>query len=479
MEYLISEIALVLFVLLLVHKCKSLLPRTDKILNGLIVYFPPDQEKIKNALANPKKFVINCGHIDEKYTHSSPKFIDSEFLLMLGTFGCTVVGLSVVLNYVMGFTLNISGYITLMILVISINGAYTQVKQSGFKNPDNWMGLFFSMTLFCFSSMVMYLDHHNAMDFNFHFSLTLLGLQSTQSIRRFAGFSLSINHLVFCLFYSLALALLVFPYFRYVFRSTLNYYASRETPFDIQGVSSISFMYKYTIILPFAISTLWLTPISKNASYLIGESVWEHVRVGIVIMHSVLRIYQLRNEVQILLDQAKSIIYDIIRNPSEENKKESELQCKAIGAYAWPLAYQSLCYSFLIASLCLLLLCKGEIFKSYPVPVKTVEYLSINAGEYDENEFVYDTTAIVTPSMSISYYREIKELEQLIKETKLEHFEEPAQIMERVLYSRYVPSYFYRDCIEYAIWLYHFSSVFAVLLTLLYKRRYYQKLKKN
>lgn len=479
MEYLVSEIGLVLILLLCMTKFKSYIPTTEKVLNGLIVYFPPDQEKITKALANPKKFVINCGHIDEKYSRNSPCFLDTEFLLLLGGFGSISVAFAIVLNYFIGFTLNTSTYIVLLTIGMSIHGAYSQIRLSGFRNPDNWMGLFYSMTLFCFSSMLMYLDHQSLLDFNFHFSLTLLGLQSTESFHKFSGFSLSINHLVFCLIYSLSLSLLVFPYFRYLFRSTLNYYSSKENPFEIQGVKSLSYMYKYTIIFPFFISILWTAPVSSFFTTMVSQSTWEHLRIFIVVSHCALRIYQLRNEVQILLDQGKSIIYDIIRNPSDENKKESDLQCKAIGAYAWPLAYQSLCYSFLILSLCLLLLCKGEVFRDYPAPVKQVVYKDLVVGEYDENEFVYDTTAVVTPSMSIYYYKEIKEMEKKIREIKKEKFEDPARLVEVLINSKYVPSFFYRDTIEYAIWLYHFSSVFAVLLTLLYRQRFYKKLKQS
>ena len=196
------------------------------------------------------------------------------------------------------------------------------------------MGLFFALTLFSFSSILIYLDHYKLFDFNFHFSLTMLGLQITSSLYRFLGISISINHLLFCLLYSLILSLMIFPYFKYLFRTTLNYYSNKGSPFEIQGSKSLSPLYKYTLILPFIISLLWVNIISNTISNIIGDLYWEHIRLLIVLLYSGLRIFHLRSEVQILLDQGKNIIYDIIRNPTDENKKESELQCTAIGAYA-------------------------------------------------------------------------------------------------------------------------------------------------
>lgn len=479
MEYLIPEIALILFMLVLITKFKKKIPGAEKLLKGLVVYFPPDQEKITKALANPSNFIINCGHIDEKFSYSSPYFQETEFLLLLSGFGCLSVLSSIALYYTVNFTLNTSSYIVMMMIIFCIRGSYSQTMKSGFNNPDNWMGLFFSLTLFCFSTILMYLDHYKLLNFNFHFSVTLLSLQLTLSLQRFSNIYISINHLVFCVLYSILLSLMIFPYFKYIFRTTLNYYSNSESKFQVQGLKEPSKYYKTTIFVPIGIAILWLDVFAQGAKYFVNESVWEHTRIFIVILYSFLRIYLLRTEVQILLNQSKNIIYDVIRNPTEKNKKDSDLQCKAIGGHAWPLAFQSLCYSLIILSMCLLLLCKGEIFKPYPepVPIKNDTSKKVAYESLDDNEFLYDNSAVVTPSMSVSYYKEIKQLEDHIKSISKESTQDPVVIIEKVINSMYLPSYFYRDCIEYAIWLYHFSNFFAICLTLLYKRRFYKKLK--
>lgn len=473
MEYLISEIALILIVLAFIVKVFKYIPNCAKILKGLIVYLPPDNEKISQALANPQKFVLNCGHIDENFSKNSPYYTDSEYLVVLGGFSGICVTFAVFLNYLVGFSLNTSFYLALMVFIFSIKGAYSQFKQSGFRNPDNWMGLFYSMTILCFSSMLLYLDHYEFLDFNFHFSLTLLSLQVTSILYKYFSIAFSINHLLFSIVFSLFLALMIFPYFKYLFRSTLNYYATKESPFNIEGVKAISPLYKYTFVMPVGITLLWIKVISNSCAQVVGEAVWEHFRVLAVVFYSFVRIYQLRTEVQVLLDQGKSLIYEIIRTKNKDERQEMELQCKVIGAYAWPLAHQSLSCSFLILSLCLLLLCKGGIMESYPKPLvfQTVE--KINENYYDENEFIFDATAIVTPSMSVSYYQEIKNLEDQIKLQKLD--KEPFIVaFEKIVQMQVIPRPFYRDFFEYTIWLYHFSTVLAIFLTLLYKRRFHK-----
>lgn len=480
MEYLISELALIFVAIYIMTRIKRFVPSGSQLLKDLVIYLPPDSEKISSALANPSRFTLNCGYIDEKFSRSSPFFIDSEYLLLLGAFGSLCVTVAIIMHYVANFTLNTSGYLTLTMIFFCIRGQYLQFKQSGFRNPDNWMGLFYSMTLLCFSSMLLYLDHHKILDFNFHFSLVLLGLQITSTTLKFLGFAFSINHLLFCIIFSLILSLAIFPYFKYLFRSTLNYYSSKECPFDIQGIKELSPLYKYTLIFPFCIVLLWTTPVSNTAKSFINESYWEHLRILIVMCYCALRIYQLRNEVQILLDQGKNLIYEIIRTKDAENRKECELQCKAIGAYAWPMAHQSLCYTLLIFSLCLLLLCKGEIFKSYPKPIITIEStekLQELQAQFDDSEFIYDHTALVTPSRTVSYYQEIKDLENKIKETRLVKEDDPIKMIEKLVEAQYIPTYFYRDCLEYAIWTYHLGTVLTIFLTLLYRRRYYKKLK--
>ena len=81
-------------------------------------------------------------------------------------------------------------------------------------------------------------------------------------LKKFSNFSFSINHMLFSISFSLMLALMIFPYFKYIFRSTLSFYASKETPFNVQGVKETSPAYKYTLILPLFITLLWFSPVS-------------------------------------------------------------------------------------------------------------------------------------------------------------------------------------------------------------------------
>jgi hypothetical protein len=475
MEQIIPELALVLVFLFILTRSRKYFPKSERLLKGLIVYLPPDDEKISKALANPKKFVLNCGHIDAKYSHNSPFFSDAEFLLMTGTLCGLCVTAAVFLNYFIGFTLSTSSYLTLLLLVVSVKGVYTQFKQAGFRSPDNWMGLFYSMTILSFSSMFLYLDHQTYFAFNFHFSLNYWGLTVTHTLRKVSTLSFSVNPLLFSILFSLLLSLLIFPYFRYIFRSTLNYYASKETPFDVQGVKEVSPLYRFSFLFPVLITFLWFRPVSDPFSALLTASVWAHLRVFLVICYSFLRMYQLRSEVQTLLDQGKSLIYEIIRTKNKETRTECELQCKAIGAYAWPLAHQSLSYSFFTLSLCLLLLCKAELQTPYPQPASfTASQSQPDRIDLDENEFVFDTSAVVTPSMTVNYYAEIRAMEQMIQAQKPGKEKVEVQL-ERFLASTLVPAVLYRDCIEYALFLYHLSTVLAIGLTLLYKRRFYSK----
>jgi hypothetical protein len=356
-----------------------------------------------------------------------------------------------------------------------VKEGYTQFKASGFRSPDNWMGLFYSMTLLCFTAMLLYLDHHLLLDFNFHFSLNLLSLSLTSLIYRFFQFSLSINHFLFSLVFALLLALMIFPYFKYLFRATLNYFASKHSPFKVEGVETMSPFYKFSFVMPVVISTLWVRKISDFARGTIGDVAWEHFRIGFVVFYCFLRFYQLRTEVQVLLDQGKLLIFEIIRSKNTEERKEMESQCKAIGSYAWPVAHQSISCTCLILSLCFLLLCKGELWRPYPQPL--VVTTSRPMQDLDENEFILDNTAVVTPSMSVAYFKEIKELEDFIKAQKNVR-ESLQKTVENLAKAQVIPCFFYRDMFEFMIWIYHLASVFAVGLTLLYKRRFYKEAQK-
>lgn len=472
MEYLISEIALILVILSLITSLHRKVPSCAALLKGLIVYIPPDNEKISNALANPSKFILNCGYIDEKYAKNSPYYSDTEYLVLLSGFSAICVSFAIFLNYIYGFTLNTSFYLSLLVFIYSVKEAYNQFKSSGFRSPDNWMGLFYSMTLICFSSMLIYLDHQQVLDFNFHFSLHLLGLTLTSHTYRLFRFSISIHPLLFSILFSLFLGLMIFPYFRYFFRSTLNTNASSYSPFQVEGIQSISPYYKYTSILPLLITLSWVKYPSTLISQLLGEVLWEHTRIFIVLLYCLIRLYQLRTEVQVLLDQGKLLIYEIIRTKNQEERKEMETQCKVIGSYAWPTAHSSLACTFLIFSICFILLCKGEIYRPYPKPLIVTQHKVVE--EYDENEFIVGNTAIVTPSMTVSYYKEIKDLEDLIKnQAKIN--ESLEKTIESILKSQIVPCYFYRDFFEFMIWIYHLAILFAIGLTLLYRKRFTNK----
>lgn len=95
----------------------------------------------------------------------------------------------------------------------------------------------------------------------------------------------------------------------------------------------------------------------------------------------------------------------MIVEPTPDNIQWSTIRIKAYASYAWPLALQSLCFSFILGFLVLVLIAKVDITQPYPVPI--TEKIQESMPLLNEEEFTSLETArygLITPSRSVIYY---------------------------------------------------------------------------
>jgi len=481
MQVLSPEFIVLCVLLLLSKRLKQKLPKLESLLKGLIVYLPPSNEQIQEAKKTPDRFKLSCLLVDKEFSEASPFFSESEILTALAaiTSGVLVANWLGETCGLFSTDYTLSFYLCLLVVVFSISGAYQQVFQSGISNPDNLIGFMFSLTLFFLGALILNFDHHKLLDFNFHLSLRMLNLTFTSALVQFWNFSFELDYLTFSVACSFLAALCLFPFFKFVFRSTLNFYSTIKTPFDVEGAEANSKIMPLVLVSPLLLVILWVKPMAKDPLVgLMGEKYFEAFRMGVVLLVVAFRTYHIRTEVQALLNQAKHLIYSMIIDSSKSNVETSTLQCKAIATYAWPLAHQSLASIFLLGFLVFIYLTKAGISVPYPQPVTETVVTEGPVEKFDEDEFVFVQESpkfgVVTPSRQIEYYKEVTLLENQITQTKsnLPNQEKLSQKILEFSKLKLVPDVFYRDLVGFFLFLYSIFTSLSIILSLLYTRRF-------
>ena len=372
MQIITGEFVLLCILVFLGVRLKKVLPGPGSLLEGLIVYLPPTKEAIQEMKGN--NIQLQIGKIDERFSRASQFFDSCELVLSIGVLTTVLTVISVICGhrFVIGFDQNLSFYMSFMMVGFCVQSAYTQIANQGIKTPDNLLGVFFSLTLFFLGSVLLYMDHQKIFDFNFHLSVNLLSLQITAALQHFWSVTFPIDHLTFCVFLSSLLAAAFFPFFRYVFRFTLNYYSSVIVPFDDKEMEKKTWKYPVILVSPLILLVLWIKPMLKDhivPDYL-SEGTFEYIRLFLVVLAFSLRFSNIRVEVQSFLNQCKHLIYSMIEEPTDENIENSTNQCKALASYAWPLAHQSICNIGVSLFLVLLLVTKVNLDKPYPYGIQ-------------------------------------------------------------------------------------------------------------
>lgn len=491
MQFFTGEFVVLCLLIFVVTKLRKS-PSTERLLRNLVIYIPPDEKHIENAKKTPDKFYLNCVKIDDEFSKASPYFAESDFLVLLAVLTASLILICSL--FYDGFYLTIeqslSFYMCILVIFLCVQGAYSQAMQSGLRNPDNLMGLFFTLLTFFMASLLLYLDHQLVFDFNFHLSVKLLCLQLTKALHVFWPINVHFDYLFFCLGLAGIFAMSIFPFFKYIFRSTLNYYSARDMPFDVKGVEDRRWASTLILLSPIIIAILWTKPMLKSqiVPFLVSEFTYEMFRLVILIAVVLLKFSNIRIEVQALLNQSKHLIYSILVSPNKENYESSTLQCRALATYAWPLAHQSLCSVLVTTFLIILLISKGNLLSPYPVAIEA-ESKSPNKAPlvYDEEEFDLKDTPrfpLVTPSRKTIYYNEIRDLELALEtmsenRTDFRHiFNHEKDFVQKLLNMNkqgFVPWVFYRDLFGFVIWWQAVTWSIATIMSLLYTQRFTNK----
>lgn len=493
MQILTGEFVILSILLFVATRIKVRVPTTERILRNLCIYLPPREEQIKSYTTGSKEFSLSTARLDDNFSRKSNFFGEVEFLLLLATItaGLCLVNWMLTGNEFIKIEHNLSFYLSLLVISLCIGGAYSQSVKSGLRNPDNIIGFIISLGLLFFSAVVLISEHQKILDFNFHFSSKLLSLSVTKAMAQFSDDSIEPDYTVFSLVISAVAAVSFFPYFKYLFKFVLNICMEDMAKINVEGEADPHINLKLQLIYPLLVLIFWVKPMTKNflvPDYM-TESSFEYLRLAIILSYILLRLFQLRDEVQTLLNQAKYIIYGILAEPTKENIAKSIEQVAAYARYAWPFAHLSLCYTVYLAFLVILLINKADLSKPYPKPISEKISPQIEPIVYDDEEFTIVTQpakyGLITPSRTVYYYQEIRDIEASISALASNRTEAPSsaeEVIQKIVEINregVIPDLFYRDLLNYFIFLNLWFNALSYCFGLLYSRRFANKTKSS
>ena len=437
----------------------------EGILRECIVFFPPDaQAKEKNM-----SFVS----IDDKFSLKSPFFPEFEVLAVIFYMTLSLTSISGILQFNPWVTIgsSVSFYMILTALLMCLYGLYKQSHSAGALNPENILSLLYSSILFFTFAILLNYEHSNFLDFNFKISVQLLELQLASSLKACMpkGFGFTVDYFILSCFLALVSALCLFPTFRYVSRFVSGY---MDNPSSLHKRTHAGL-----IVAPMLLMTLWIKPMTKDLLvpylgdyFLVG-------RVGLVMIFCGVRFYNIRFEVQSMLNQTSKLVQDVLLHPKKENIELCTRKCRAIGTMTWPYAHQSLCCTGILVLCVLGLICRGNIL--VPYPEKTTETVSFKNPDigYNTDEFLvrsseseYLTKAVTT----------IKEIQRLKDEVSLMSSSESIDFIEVIVSvsrKNLVHSVFFRDFFEFMLWSVCTGWSLATLMSFLILNVGHQKAK--
>jgi hypothetical protein len=437
----------------------------ESILRGSIVFFPPDiQAKEKNMT-----FVS----IDDKFSLKSPFFPEFEVLAVIFYMTLSLTSISALLQFNPWVTIgsSVSFYMILTSLMVCLYGLYKQSYSAGAMNPENILSFLYSSILFFAFAIILNYDHSNYLDFNFKISVQLLELQLAKSLKGCMpkGFSFTVDYFVLSCFLALISVLCLFPTFRYISRFVSGY---QDNPSQMHKK-----LHAGLIIAPMLLMTLWIKPMTKDflVPYL-GEY-FIICRIALVLVFCGIRLYNIRIEVQSLLNQTSKIVQDVLLHPKKENLDLCTRKCRAIGTMTWPYAHQSLCCTGILV-LCLLgLICRGNILSPYPEKTtETITFKNPDIG-YNTDEFLVRSSESEYLTKTLITIKEIQRLKDEISLIPSSENIDFTEVIVSVSRKHLVHSVFFRDLFEFLLWSTCFGWSLATIMSFLILNVGHQKAK--
>ena len=424
----------------------------ESILRGCIVFLPPE--------VNAKEKNMTYVTIDDKFSLKSPFFPEFEVLSVIFYMTVGLVAISGVLQFnpwiTMGTT--VSFYMILMAIVTDLYGLYKQNYQTGLANPELFLASLYSLILFFAFAILLNSDHYEILDFNFKLSSELLQLQIISSLKPSlpSNIKFSVDYFLLCCFLSLISVSCLLPTFRYVTKFIHSY---QENPASLHKPKQAML-----IIAPMLLCTLWIKPMTKSLLEPYFGLYFALFRSALVLIYCIFRLFNLRTEVQSMLNQTSKLVQDVLLHPKKENIEVCSRKCRAIGTMTWPYAHLSFASTSLLVLFVLALVSRCSLTSAYPERVtEVVRFKNPDVG-YDEEEFVLRKSQDEYLSKTMTYVKEIKELQDLIESTPSSSSIEFTELIVAVSRKTLVHQVFYRDTFEFLLFSMCFGWTLATVV---------------
>lgn len=457
---------LILAVLIYVSKyVRNRYAVVEAILRGCIVFFPPDaQAKEKNMT-----FVS----IDDKFSLKSPFFPEFEVLAVIFYMTLSLTSISALLQFNPWVTIgsSVSFYLILTALIMCLYGLYKQSYSAGAMNPENILSCLYSSILFFTFAILLNYEHSQFLDFNFKISVQLLELQLASSLKGSMpkGFSFTVDYFILSCFLALLATLCLFPTFRYVSRFVSAY---QDNPSQLFKKSHAGL-----IVAPMLLMTLWIKPMTKDLLVPYLGDYFLIFRVALVIIFCGIRLYNIRLEVQSMLNQTTKLVQDVLLHPKKENIDLCTRKCRAIGTMTWPYAHQSLCCTGILILCILGLLCRGNILAPYPEKsTETITFANPDIG-YNTEEFLVRSSESEYLTKTVTSIKEIQRLKDEISLISSSETIDFTEVIVSVSRKHLIHSVFFRDFFEFLLWSMCTGWSFATIMSFLILNVGHQKAK--
>lgn len=437
----------------------------ESLLRGCIVFFPPEaKDKDRNMT-----FVT----IDDKFSLKSPFFPEFEVIAVIFYMTFSLTAISGLLQFNPWITMgtSVSFYMIITAFIVCLYGIYKQSYSAGAMNPENILSGFYSCIVYFTLSILLNSNHFEIFDFNFTLSSQLLELQLTSTLKACMpkGFDFTVNYFILSLILALIPVICLFPTFRYISRFVSVY---QDSPSQLYKKRHASL-----IIAPFLLMTLWVKPMTKNLILPYLGNYFIVARIVIVLIYCIFRLFNIRPEVQSMLNQTSKIVQDVLMHPKKENLEQCTRKCRAIGTMTWPYAHQSLCCTGILI-LCLLgLICRGNTLTPYPE--KSVETITFKNPDlnFDTEEFVVRSSESEYLTKTIVTIKEIKRLQDEISAIQSSESIDFTDVISTVSKKALIHPVFYRDFFEFLMWSICFGWSIGTFMSFLILNIGHQKTK--
>lgn len=437
----------------------------ESILRGCVVFFPPD--------AKDKERNMTFVTIDDKFSLKSPFFPEFEVLAVIFYMTFSLTAISGLLQFNPWITMgtSVSFYMILTAFTVCLYGIYKQSYSAGTMNAENILSGFYCGIIFFALSILLNSNHFEIFDFNFKLSVQLLELQLTSTLKGCMpkGFDFTVNYFILSLILALIPVICLFPTFRYISKFVSVYQDNPSQLFKKRHAC--------LIVTPLLLMTLWIKPMTKDLLLPYFGNYFSVVRIVIVLGYCVFRLYNIRLEVQSMLNQSSKVVQDVLLHPKKENLELCTRKCRVIGTMTWPYAHQSLCCTGILI-LCLLgLICRGNTLTPYPE--KSIETITFKNPDlnYNTDEFVVRSSESEYLTKTIVTIKEIKRLQDEISLIQSSESVDFTDVISTVSKKVLVHPVFFRDLFEFLIWSICFGWSIGTIMSFLILNIGHQKTK--